>query len=76
MKTDAILCLLASKKLITVDELRRGIETLSGQESMSYYERWNLSLINILQERKLLSRKEIEEKLGINDSQYSTEVKA
>ena len=41
-RVDAMLVLLISKKLITTDELRLGIETLGADvyERLSYYERW------------------------------------
>src|SRR5215470_5983093 len=47
-RVDAMLVLLSSKKLITTDELRLGIETLGAEayERLSYYERWRALIFN------------------------------
>jgi hypothetical protein len=49
-RVDAILVLLANKGLITVDELRNGIETLGADvyERTTYYERWIASVARAL----------------------------
>lgn len=66
LQTDAILSQLVSKKLITVDELRRGIESLprEHQEGLSYYEKWAVSMSNILVEREVLSIDALEGRAG------------
>ena len=48
--------------IVTVDELRRGIEELPPKlyDSLSYYERWIASLTNIMVEKGVLSRAEVE----------------
>lgn len=65
-QVDALLVLLADRcQLIRVDELRRGIETL-GEEAyntLSYYERWIASITNILVEKGVLSREEIDARI-------------
>ncbi len=66
-RIDAILRLLiAQKKLMTVDELRRGIESLDGNayESLSYYDRWISSIALILTEKGILSQDEIDARVA------------
>src|SRR5262249_14001093 len=52
--------------IVTVDELRRGIEELPPKhyDTLSYYERWIASLTNILVEKGVLSRAEIEQRMA------------
>jgi len=49
-RVDALLVLLSKKGHVTVDELRRNIETLGVEayDSMSYYERWIYSISQTL----------------------------
>ena len=51
-RVDALMVLLGSpeRRVITVDQLRRGIEQLGAEayEAMSYYERWIASITNTL----------------------------
>ena len=51
-RVDALMVLLGSqeRRVITVDELRRGIEQLGAEayDAMSYYERWIASMTNTL----------------------------
>ena len=51
-RVDALMVLLGSpeRRVITVDQLRRGIEQLGAEayEAMSYYERWMASITNTL----------------------------
>ena len=62
-RVDAIMRLLSGKKLavITVDELRRGIEDLGPgvYDELSYYERWISSITNILIEKGVISVDEL-----------------
>jgi len=62
-RVDAILRLLADSKrrLITTDELRRGIEELGpgAYDEMSYYERWIASVTNNLIEKGVISVDEL-----------------
>jgi hypothetical protein len=62
-RVDAILRLLADSKrrLITTDELRRGIEDLGpgAYDEMSYYERWIASITNNLIEKGVLTVDEL-----------------
>lgn len=67
-RVDALLMLLASpsRRLITVDELRRGIEQLGpgAYEQLGYYERWIASIANALLERGVLTSDELGRKLA------------
>lgn len=62
-RVDAILRLLADSKrrLITTDELRRGIEELGpgAYDEMSYYERWIASITNNLIEKGVITVDEL-----------------
>jgi hypothetical protein len=60
-KVDAILRLLLAKNLITVDELRRGIEEIGpgAYDELSYYERWITSIANLLLEKRILGVTEL-----------------
>ena len=60
---DALMVLLASRerRVITVDELRRGIEQLGAEayDAMSYYERWVASITNTLLNKGVISADEL-----------------
>jgi hypothetical protein len=60
-RIDAIMQLLVRKELMTVDELRRGIESLpaADYERLSYYERWTASIARIMAERGVVSETEL-----------------
>ena len=62
-RIDALMVLLASleRRVITVDELRRGIEQLGAEayEAMSYYERWIVSITNTLLAKGVISSDEL-----------------
>ncbi len=62
-RVDAIMRLLTGKQyeVITVDELRRGIEDLGPgvYDELSYYERWISSITNILIEKGVISVDEL-----------------
>jgi hypothetical protein len=57
---------LREKPVVTVDELRRGIEELPPKlyDSLTYYERWIASLTNIMVEKGVLTRAEIEQRMA------------
>ena len=65
MQIDALYRVLLDKGLITSDELRRGVEALSPEKyiSLSYYERWSVSLECLLTEKFIMATKEIDEKV-------------
>jgi len=60
-KVDAILRLLVAKQVMTVDELRRGIEEIGpgAYDELSYYERWITSISNNLLEKGVLEVEEL-----------------
>jgi len=60
-RVDAAMQLLVRKGLMTVDELRRGIESLSppDYDRLSYYERWAASIATIMIERGVISESEL-----------------
>ena len=74
---DALLVLLTSMspKLMSVDQLRKGIESLppDAYEKMSYYERWIFSITQALQYNGVLTTKELSRKLEEVQSRYETE---
>ena len=55
-RVDALVVLLGQRKIIGVDELRRGIEELGADayDRYGYYERWMASVTNILLEKKII----------------------
>ena len=62
-RVDALMVLLGhpQRRVITVDELRRGIEQLGAEayDAMSYYERWIASITNTLLARGVISSDEL-----------------
>lgn len=58
-RVDAILRLLSApeRRLLTVDELRRGIEELGpgAYDQMSYYQRWIQAITHVLIEKGVMS---------------------
>lgn len=66
-RVDALMVLLATpeRKLMTVDQLRKGIESLppDAYEKMSYYERWIYSITQALQHNGVLTTEELSRKL-------------
>jgi Nitrile hydratase beta subunit len=65
-QTDAIRGVLGAKGLIRTDELRRAVESLelAQYERLSYYERWIAAIEVLLIEKGLLTREEIDRKMG------------
>ncbi|HUF20173.1 MAG TPA: hypothetical protein VMP00_05405 [Burkholderiales bacterium] len=60
-RVDALLVLLSKKGLMTVDELRRNIESLGADayDRMSYYERWIWAISQTLIQRGVISIDEL-----------------
>jgi hypothetical protein len=60
-RVDALRQLLAAKKLMTVDELRRGIEAIPEDEyfALTYYERWLRSITMLLLEKGVVTEEEL-----------------
>jgi hypothetical protein len=67
-RVDALLVLLSRKdrRLITVDELRRNIESLGADayDTMSYYERWIHSISQTLIQRGVISIDELGKRMA------------
>lgn len=73
-RVDALMMILAgikgAKRMITIDELRKNIETLppDAYERMSYYERWASSVTQTLIQRGVITSEELARKMAeIND---------
>lgn len=60
-RVDAMLYLLLRRKLMTVDELRRAIESLPEAEyhSLSYYEKWLRAIRLLMIEKKVVDGAEL-----------------
>jgi hypothetical protein len=65
-RTHAMLWLLTRRGVMTVDELRRGIESLGSAEydRLGYYERWITSITQTLQQKGILTTDELGRKLA------------
>jgi hypothetical protein len=64
-RVDAMAVLLSQKRLLTVDERRRAIETLTPEayDSLAYYERWVIALGQTLIQRGLITTAELARKM-------------
>ena len=75
---DALLVLLTSMspELMSVDQLRKGIESLppDAYEKMSYYERWIFSITQALQYNGVLTTKELSLKLEEVKTRYEIDI--
>jgi len=60
-RVDALMVLLSKKSHLTVDELRRNIETLGAEayDKMSYYERWIYAITQTLIQRGIITIAEL-----------------
>jgi nitrile hydratase subunit beta len=60
-EVDALRQMLAAKKLMSVDELRRGIEAIPEAEyhRLSYYQRWMRSITDNLLRRGIITEDEL-----------------
>jgi len=74
---DAILRLLSDPKrrILRVDELRRGIEDLGpgAYDELSYYERWIASISNMLIEKGVISIDELGRKMAEVEARHEAE---
>ena len=63
---DAIVGALGSRGVMNVDELRRGIESMSPEayEEATYYERWLFAAETILAEKGVLAPGELDERVA------------
>ena len=62
-RVDAVLRLLLAKGVLSLDELRRGVEELGPgvYDELSYFERWISSISNLLTEKGVLKVQELGE---------------
>ncbi len=60
-RVDALRQILAAKKLMTVDELRRGIESIPEDEyfALTYYERWMTSICTLMVEKGMIAAEDL-----------------
>ena len=60
-RVDALMVLLSKKRLLTVDELRRNVESLGADayDKMSYYERWIYAITQTLIQRGVINIDEL-----------------
>lgn len=60
-EVDAIRQILGNKGIMTVDELRRGVEAIpeADYHRLSYYQRWIRSITSILLEKHVISEAEL-----------------
>lgn len=65
-RVDALMVLLSRQGILTVDELRRGIEELGADayDRYSYYERWMASMTNVLLEKGIIEVDELGERMA------------
>jgi len=65
-RVDALSVLLGSRKILTVDERRRAIESLppDAYDAMSYYERWTAALAQTLIQRGVITVEELARKMN------------
>jgi hypothetical protein len=79
-RVDAILRLLVSPpcKVMTVDELRRGIEELGpgAYDELSYYQRWIASIANNLLEKGVVTVDELGRRLAEVEARWRAEGRA
>ena len=75
-RVDALMVLLGRRKILGVDELRRGIEELGADayDRYSYYERWMASMTNILLEKRIIEVNELGERMAELESGARTEL--
>jgi hypothetical protein len=66
-EVDALRQLLAAKQMMTVDELRRGIEAIPEAEyhRLSYYQRWTRSIADTLLRRGVVTEAELRAALEV-----------
>ena len=64
-RVDALMVLLSRKRRFTVDELRKGIESLPGDayDKLTYYERWIASIAATLLQRGTFTADELAKKM-------------
>jgi nitrile hydratase len=71
-QTSALVGILRRKELISVDELRAGIEAMDPDEyeSATYFERWSASIERALVAKGVLTTDEIDARAGALDERW------
>ena len=74
-RVDAIVRLLTARGVMTVDELRRGIEELGpgAYDEMSYFQRWIASVGNLLLEKGVVTVDELGTRLAAVEARWRAE---
>eukprot|EP00457_Paulinella_chromatophora_P006573 gb/GEZN01006592.1/.p1 GENE.gb/GEZN01006592.1/~~gb/GEZN01006592.1/.p1 ORF type:complete len:502 (+),score=78.86 gb/GEZN01006592.1/:115-1506(+) len=74
LRTHALLGVLTSHKLMSVDQLRRGIETLPTDiyKQWSYYAKWNASIAEAMMRKGVFSQAELQSLLSKDDKHNTT----
>lgn len=72
-RVDAILRLLLAKGVMTLDELRRGVEDLGpgAYDELGYFERWIASISNVLLEKGILQVQELGEAIAAAEAKHA-----
>ena len=72
-RVDAILRLLLAKGVLTLDELRRGVEELGpgAYDELSYFERWIASIANLLVEKGMVGVQELGEAVAAAQARHA-----
>jgi nitrile hydratase len=70
----SLFVVLATKKIVGTDELRRAIEALTPNqyESWSYYEKWSAAMASLLLEKGVLTHNELQQGLFGDDTTLKT----
>jgi nitrile hydratase len=65
-ETDALFVALATKGLMRVDELRRGIESIEPglYEELGYYDRWMVAIERLMIEKGVLTKEGIDRRMA------------
>ena len=68
--------LLGKRRILSVDELRRGIEELGPEayDRYGYYERWMASMTNVLLEKRVIEVSELGARMAEIESGTRTEL--
>jgi hypothetical protein len=74
-RVDAILRVLLAKGVLTLDELRRGVEELGpgAYDELSYFERWIASIANLLVEKGVVVVQELGEAVAAARAGHAAE---
>ncbi len=72
-RVDAVLRVLHGKGILTLDELRRGVEELGpgAYDELSYFERWIASIANNLVEKGVLGVQELGEAVAAAQARHA-----